>query len=504
MDCHKATFTGNIFTMKTPEINFFSRRNFLKSLVAIGAVYELSPSITTCAGTVKERIKLNGPGTNYVPVINAAFVRRKGDYGILWPGAIYDGKKALENYTADIQNAAKELGIKINLRKEPIFSLAEAEEWIETSKREKVDGLLVVLLDRQQHAWPTAGKAADSGIPSVIFSPIGTSFTTNTEHVAVKEGVYISSSMDFSEAKSALKMIKAGAKLREMRFIVIRGAKRYDTELPHFGTKLRVIPAADFIEEYNRTADSRELLTIAGEYMRKARKIHDATKQDIINGIKSYTVAKNILKREEGDGITMDCLGALGNTKISLPCIAWSKMNDVGIPAACEADLGACVTHAIVQYLFDRPGFQQDPVPETIRDCLIGAHCSCPTRLSGFDKKPEPFDIMHHHGNRDAVPRTYWKKGQRITIADVILPPNQPQAKTTEQKYPLMYISTGTVVDNVPVPPAGGCVVSVMVKLDTKPDLLKYPGFHQIFFYGDFKKELIGFCKLFRINPLVV
>lgn len=490
--------------MKNPSVNFLNRRHFLKSVVAIGAVYQISPSIIAFAKTREEKIQLNGPGSSYTPVVNAAFVRRKEDYGILWPGAIFDGKKALESYTSDIQNASRELGIKINLRKEPIYSLAEAEEWIESAKKDKVDGLLVVLLDRQQHAWQTASRAADSGIPTVVFTPIGTSFTTNTEPVAAKEGVYISSSMDFSEAKFALKMIKAGARLREMRFIVIRGTKKYDTELPHFGTKLRVVPATDFINEYNRTANSQEVLKLADEYIRLARRIHGATKQDVINGIKSYIVAKNILKKEEGDGITMDCLGALGKTKISLPCIAWSKMNDMGIPAACEADLGACVTHAIVQYLFDRPGFQQDPVPETIRDCLIGAHCSCPTRLSGFDKKPEPFDIMHHHGNRDAVPKTYWKKGERVTIADVILPSSGQQAKTSDQKLPLIYISTGTVVDNVSVPPAGGCVVSIMVKLDTKPDLLKYPGFHQLFFYGDFKKELVGFCKLFKINPVVV
>ncbi len=43
-------------------------------------------------------------------------------------------------------------------------------------------------------------------------------------------------------------------------------------------------------------------------------------------------------------------------------------MNDGGIPAACEADLGACATHALVQSLFDRPGFQQDPVADTFHD----------------------------------------------------------------------------------------------------------------------------------------
>jgi L-fucose isomerase-like protein len=215
-------------------------------------------------------------------------------------------------------------------------------------------------------------------------------------------------------------------------------------------------------------------------------------------------VARQILEREEGDGITMDCLGALGRTKVSLPCIAWSKMLDQGIPAACEADLGASVTHALVQWLFDRPGFEQDPVPETAKECLIGAHCTCPTRLKGFDQPPEPYDLTHHHGKRDAVPRPVWRKGQRVTIADVLLTGEKELTPARTDSAPQMLISTGTVVDNIPVPPAGGCVVSVMVKLDTQPELLTYPGFHQIFFYGEYRKELVAYCRLFGLQPVVV
>lgn len=477
-----------------------TRRRFLVSLGAAGVAF---PFLMSGFAYGKEKIiKPNGPGAQYAPVVNAAFVRRKGDYGMLWPGAIYDGKKALQQYKNDILNTEKELGIKINLREEPIYSLAEAEGWIMEAKSANVDGLLVVLLDRQSHSWPTAGLAAASGIPSIVFSPIGTSFTTNTAPVSKNDGVFIVSTSDFSQAKFGLKMLKAGAKLRRMRFVVIRGNKRYDTQVEYFGTNLRCIPAGLFIEEYNNVPVDEEINHLATEYIRAARRVSGATRQDVINGIKSYVVARNILQREEADGITMDCLGALGKTKISLPCIAWSKMNDCAIPAVGEADIGAAITHAIVQYLFDRPGFQQDPVAETNQDCLIGAHCSCPTRLRGFDQKPEPFDIMHHHGNRDAVPRTIWRKGERVTIADVLLP-GENRSKEAVQSKPQMVIGVGTVVDNVSVPPAGGCVVSVMVRLDTRPDLLTYPGFHQLFFYGDFKKELLAFCKLFGIQPVV-
>jgi len=471
-----------------------SRRRFLVALGAAGAISSLPLRL---AADVGARVRPSGPGSKYTPLVKAAFVRRKEDYGMLWPGAIYDGETALKNYRRQIEAASASMGIRTDLRPAPIYSLEEADSWIAEARGQKADGLLVVLLDRQQHAWPTAGKAAESGIPLVIFSPVGAAFTTNTESLAHKEGIFIASTDDFRQAAYGLKMLKAGAKLREMRFIVLRGAQRNDTVLEDFGTKLRYLPASSFLEEYNRTPVGDEVRRIAATYIQNATAVKGPTEEDVCNGVKSYLVARNILMREEGDGITMDCLGALGKTKVSLPCISWSSMLDDGIPAACEADLGAAVTHALVQYLFDRPGFQQDPVPETAKDCLIGAHCTCPTRLRGWSQPPEPYFLSYHHGKRDAVPVPQWSVGERVTVADVML-------RDRQNPKPRMVISTGSVVENVSVPPAGGCVVSVMVELDGRPELLDYPGFHQLFFYGDFKRELKQYCRLSGIQPLVV
>jgi len=74
----------------------------------------------------------------------------------------------------------------------------------------------------------------------------------------------------------------------------------------------------------------------------------------------------------------------------------------------------------------------------------------------------------------------------------------------TGETNPPMVISAGTVKENISVPPAGGCVVSVALQLDGVTDLLDYPGFHQIFFYDDHKRDLIAYCKLFGIPPKVV
>jgi hypothetical protein len=472
-----------------------SRREFV---AATSAAFVSASLVGGLSGTAvaAEAFKPCGPASKCVPAVKACFVRRKGEYGIRWPGQVYDGQAALEKYQAQITATAKELNLKLDLRPQPLFNAEEADAWIAAAAAAKPDGLLVVLLDRQEHAWPTANKAIDTKIPTVVFSPVGTSFTVNTTEPSKKPNCFICSTDDFGQVRYGLKMLQAGTKMKATRCLVIKGKTTGDSEMPQLGIKLRQIPAKTFLEEYEKTPVSDEVLALAKDLAGRATGLRQATEQDVINGIKSYVVARTLMVREEADGITMDCLGALGKTKVSLPCIAWSKMNDVGIPAACEADLRAMATHVVVQYLFDRPGFQQDPVGETSREALLGAHCSCPTRLGGFSAAPEPFDIVHHHGQRDATARTVWKVGQRVTCAHV-----QPGDAETPAK---MIVSAGEVIENVAVPPSGGCVISVMLKLDGVTDVLAYPGFHQLFFYGDFKRELVQFCRLYNIEPVVV
>ena len=473
-----------------------SRREFVRTASTSIASVSLLGGLFGNRPAMARQVELNGPGSKYVPTIKACFVRRKGDYGMRWPGQIYDGEAARKKYLEQISATGKDLGVELALRPEPLHSMQEGDAWVAEATEAKPDGLLVVLLDRQEHSWPTANKAIQSEIPTVIFSPIGSSFTTNTTEPSKLPGCFIASTDDFNQVKYGMKMLQAGAKMRATRCLVLRGNKRVDTEMPHLGIKLRFVPAGDFIDQYNKTPVDDNVKAMAKDLMDRAEKQIGPTEQDVINGIKSYMVAAALMEREECDAISMDCLGALGKTDISLPCIAWSKMNDDGIPAACEADLGAVATHIIVLYLCDRPGFQQDPVAETAREAVIGAHCSCPTRLNGVGTPPEPYDIVHHHGVRDATARPVWKIGQRVTSADVL--------PAHGEEPPKMIISAGEVLENVSVPPAGGCVVSVMVKFDGVSDVLAYPGFHQIFFYGDFKRELTQFCHLFKIEPMVV
>ena len=479
--------------LRGPDAQDLTRRRFLcrSGQVALGSLILGGCSWTKLSSSAMiEPYTPSGPASDCVPKVKAAFVRRKGEYGMRWPGQIYDGKAAKAMYAEQLSETAKQLGMDLEIRPEAIHGNNEAEAWLSQAKEENADGLMVVLLDRQEHAWPTADKASKTGIPTIIFSPLGSSFTTNTSRLAERKGCVIYSTNDFSQPAYGLKMIQARTKMHRTRCVVLRGDQRREGPLSDTGISLQYVPAKSFLDEYEKMPISEEMNALADEYIQNARLMRSTTREDVIHGVKSYRVARKILEAENADAITMDCLGALGHTKVSLPCIAWSRMNDEGIPAACEADLGAVTSHILVQYLFDRPGFQQDPVADTSDDTIIGAHCCCATKLKGYAEPAEPYDLVPHHGNRDAVPRTLWAIGQRMTSVDV-LPSNMKPGSQTK-----LLISEGTVVQNMEVPPSGGCVVSVKIKFDGDQDVLTFPGFHHLFFYGEFKAKLVEFSQL--------
>ncbi len=235
------------------------------------------------------------------------------------------------------------------------------------------------------------------------------------------------------------------------------------------GIRVSHLPVKAYIDEVNKIETDEAVISMTEDLMRRSIRQIGASREDVMNGVKGYFAARRILEREKGDSMTL--AGCVDLVKYR-PCIAWTTMSDEGIPAACEGDLAAIASKTLVQYLFNRPGFQQDPVPDTVNQAFIGAHCMCATRLNGLDQPPEPFALGHHHGNTDATFIPKWKEGQRVTAVDIV----QKEGAPTE-----IQLLTGSVMDNISAPPNGGCVVSVRFRIDglrSSKDVLSVPGMH--------------------------
>ncbi len=462
------------------------RRRFLATLPLVPFGVKLGlDALSGLPLRVQPRRSLAPPASD--TLVKVVFLRVKED-SRSWPGAYWDPDEHRQQYTREFSSLAEELGIRVAFEENLIYDQAGAAQYAEQLKADPPDGVIAALLHRGR--WDSVGPLIQSGVPAVLFAPMGTAFHDNFAEPSRQTGVYAVSAVDgMSSVRYGMKMLKARRQMREAKVLALRGDETDETELPKLGTTLRTLPRSRFVEAFQQIEDTDEVRAMARDYARRAQEVREPSARDVLHAYKTYVAARLILEAEEGNAITMDCLGNIGALK-GVPCVGWSLLLDEGTPAACEADLDAMLAHMLVQYLFDKPAFQQDPVPDTETNLFIGAHCTSPTRLYGFDQPPEPFILRSHHWYRETdqeigvAVQVLWRKGQKITLLDFEGPER-------------LLIGCGRVVGNVETPPSGGCRTSVAAKIYGRARVRDCRGFHQVLFYGDHDQQLKEFCQLF-------
>ncbi len=468
-----------------------SRRGFLAAAGAMAAATQtglLDFTSSLFAGEPKSAKK---------PLVRTVFIRQNIDkYWMGWPGAAYDIKARQKQYTSILNKAAQKLGVNLQVTAEPLHTDDLVSTFLKEVKENPPDGLIVVnmcLHHGGYSAWGQTNNIAKNrgDIPTIVFSPMGTSFTSHLQATRDIPGVFVAATQDLDWLAFGIKMFHTIHEMKNTRICVIAGNKTYDRKLDVIGTTLHYIPRSRFPEEFNKAETTDEMRDIAGYYSKEAQKIVEPNKQDVLNSAKNYIVAKRIMAAENCQGISMDCLGLIGSRQIPCPpCMAWLRLNDEGSVGCCEADWNAAISLRLTSLLFDRSGFMQDPAPNTVNNTLMGAHCSCPTKLDGFDSSPEPLILRNHSESELGVsPQVLWRIGQKVTVMKFQGPGS-------------IVLGTGRVLRNIDTPPAGGCRTSVEIEMDDVTDTRDTKGFHQLFIYGDLELPFKAYCRLAGIEAV--
>lgn len=428
------------------------------------------------------------------PLIRAVFVRPNIErYWMGWPGAAYDIKARQRQYTEILDAAAKKYGVDLVVISEPLYDSDRVNAFLDSVKRIPPDGLIVVSMCLHHTGFDSWGHTNNiaknrGNVPTVIFSPMGTSFTGDLQATRNIPGVYVAATQDLDWLDFGVRMLKTMSEMKNTRICICAGNKTEDSKLDVIGTTLHYIPSARFIDELKKVDLTDEVREMAEFYTKNAKKIVEPNKDDILTAAKNYFVCRRLMEAENCQGFSMDCLGPIDRREIKPPCIAFSRLRDEGGLGTCEADWNAAISTRLTDLLFDRPGFMQDPAPNTVNNTLMGAHCTCATRLDGFDKPPAPFILRSHsESNTGVAPQVLWREGQEVTLMKF-----QGPGK--------IILGTGKVLRNIDTPPAGGCRTSLELEVDGITDSRDIKGFHQLFIYGTLELPFKAYCQLAGIQ----
>jgi L-fucose isomerase-like protein len=314
-----------------------------------------------------------------------------------------------------------------------------------------------------------------------------------------KGGVCMINSLDnFDAVEQGLRMVRTASWMKQGSILNIAKTVAPDRTVPHLGTKVCTVANTEYIEEFRRTGATDEVKELADRYKDNATKVLQPSDEDILDAARASVALRRVMEAAKVDAVMMDCLPGLQYPHQHVPpCMGFMDLRDRGIPAGCESDLDATLTMMLLQYLFDRPGFQHNPAVETEKNHYFCAHCTSASHMGGADAPPEPYMLMNHaEAGWGCVPRVLFTPGQEVTITKYL-------SVSAGSEKPQMLVYSGRIVGCPAVPQAGGCRTNAETTINELPDVTELKGHHLIMVYGNYARSLHRFCQMYAIEATV-
>jgi hypothetical protein len=455
------------------------RRGFLAGVAATAAATEMG------LFDFASSLFAANPAPAGKPVVHVVFIRPEEPVVVSWPGGNCDVAAQQTLFTKTLTAAAHQLGVQLEVQTKPISKPEEVSRYLAQIKRAPPDGLIVCAMELT--LWSLVNNVVQNrgDTPTIVYSNLS-GFTSDLQCGRSARKTFVAATQDPGWLASGLRMLSAIWRMKNTRILFVAGGETKDTPVAGLGTVFHWIPKRRFEEEFQKVAASDEVRAIAEFHAKNAERIVEPTKADLIESAKNYVVCRRLMEAEKCQGIAIDCLGWKNPV-----CVAYAQLRDEGIVAVCEQDPSAAAGMLLTHLLFERPCFQQDPSPNTVNNTLIGAHCTSPTKLEGFNKPYRaPYWLRDYHTRTGVAPQVLWPEGKPVTCLQLVLNPLS------------IMVGTGRVVSNIAQPPSGCCRTSVEISVDGAADTRDVKGFHQLFVLGHLERALKAFGKLADI-PVV-
>ena len=234
----------------------------------------LGPGDEHCGDGLGSGVHLGGGG-GPAARSRAVFLRPKTDkYWMGWPGASYDIRGRQADYTKTMADAAQKLGVDLQVDAEPVVDLAGVDALAAQCTQSPPDGVILIVGGLSPNYWPHAELflAKRGEIPTIVFSPMGTSFTSHLQPSRKAAKCFVAATQDHGWLATGVRILWTIAQMDRTRLCIVNGEKTYDEKLAAIGTTLHHVPLKRWTDELAKIGETAEIKALVAELSGRPRR----------------------------------------------------------------------------------------------------------------------------------------------------------------------------------------------------------------------------------------
>ena len=315
-------------------------------------------------------------------------------------------------------------------------------------------------------------------------------------------------SSDYDELERAASLLRVIPLLRRSRVLAsppLKGTPESHTPekvKQRLGVEMVAIADGRY-DEVMANVDDRAAKAEAKRWLGEAEGIVEPNEEDVFKAARASLTLDRLIAENRIDGLCVGtCMGWLSR---GFPCLGFSRLNDRGIPAACDGDMDCLLTMLIFQHALNRAGFLGNAGGvDTAKNAFHLSHCSAPLRMDGPAGPKAPYLLRRHAEVRGgAVTEVHYRIGQKVTFTKLV-------------HLDTLLMFTGKIIE-VPKVPKGeerGCRTELVAEVDDANRLLAnwgggvlgasakdyYASLHRVCYYGDHTQSIRHLAHLMGLK----